>query len=57
MLNENFNGVNLNLLLWFIDIYDSLIIDIIDNQIFPTKGRTQGSSVVPIFHIIFRQKR
>ena len=56
MLIEDFNGDNLNLLLSFIDIYDSLTIDIIDNQIFPTKGGPQGSSIVPIFFIYYLDK-
>ena len=56
MLTEDFNGDNLNLLLSFIDIYDSLTIDIIDNQIFPTKGGPQGSSIVPIYFIYYLDK-
>ena len=56
MLTEDFNGDNLNLLLSFINIYDSLTIDIIDNQIFPTKGGPQGSSIVPIFFIYYLDK-
>ena len=56
MLTEDFNGDNLNLLLSFINIYDSLTIDIIDNQIFPTKGGPQGSSIVPIFFLYYLDK-
>ena len=43
MLEKDFE-----LITGFIDIYDSLEVDIIGEKIYPTKGGPQGSSIVPI---------
>ena len=50
ILEGDFIGKDLELITGFIDICDSLEIEILGERIFPTKGGPQGSSII---HILF----
>ena len=56
MLAENFSGDNLNLILNFLDIYDTIEIDILGSKIYPTKGGPQGSAIIPIIFCYYLNK-
>ena len=56
MLSQDFKGKELALLTGFIDIYDTIEINMIDERIYPTKGGPQGSSIVPIMFCYYLNK-
>ena len=56
ILKGDFIGKDLELITGFIDIYDSLEIEILGERIYPTKGGPQGSSIVPILFCYYLDK-
>ena len=56
ILTENFSGDNPNLLLNFLDIYDTIEIDILGTKIYTTKGCPQGSAIIPIIFCCYLNK-
>ena len=55
-LREDFRDEQLSLLINFIDIYDTIEIEVLGDKIYPTKGGPQGSAIVPIFFIYYLDK-
>ena len=56
ILAENFSGDNPNLILNFLDIYDTIEIDILGTKIYTTKGGPQGSAIIPIIFCYYLNK-
>ena len=55
-LNEDFQNEQLSILLNFIDIYDTIEVELLGDRIYPTKGGPQGSAIVPVFFIYYLDK-
>ena len=55
-LNKDFKDKELDLLMNFIDIYDTIEVELLGERIYPTKGGPQGSAIVPIFFIYYLDK-
>ena len=56
MLAKKFSGDNLNLILNFLDTYDTIEIDILGTKIYTTKGGPQGSAIIPIIFCYYLNK-
>jgi len=56
MIKDDFNEEFSLLLIDFLDIYDTIEIDMLGIKIYPTKGGLQGSAIIPILFCYYLNK-